>query len=132
MKRVVVDASSILRFFFTRAPDHPLDDMIASENVEMFAPSLIHAEVGNGIWRYVRAGAITSSEAITVFERFRRIRLTLVREDELRDQPLALAIKTGLTVYDGMYLALAIKMKSALVTEDARLRKTAGGLGIEV
>jgi predicted nucleic acid-binding protein len=36
----------------------------------------------------------------------------------------ALAVTTGLTVYDAMYLALAIRLKTDLVTADDRLRRT--------
>ena len=35
----------------------------------------------------------------------------------------ALAITTGLTVYDAMYLALAVRLKTELVTADDKLIK---------
>ncbi len=36
---------------------------------------------------------------------------------------LALAITAGLTVYDAMYLALAVRLKTELITADERLSR---------
>ena len=36
----------------------------------------------------------------------------------------ALAVTTGLTVYDSMYLALAVRLKTEMITADDRLGRT--------
>jgi predicted nucleic acid-binding protein len=50
-----------------------------------------------------------------------RYGLPTVNAHELMDDALAIALATGRTVYDAIYVALAVRKKCQLVTADERL-----------
>lgn len=95
------------------------------------APHLVDAEVGSVLRRRVAAGAI---EAVTA----RSALLTLESLVTWRypHGPLALAaweLRSNLTFYDALYVALAARLGCPLLTADARLARAPGlPCGVEV
>lgn len=107
-----------------------IDDVRAGR-VAALAPGLIHAEVANGLRRYVRAGEIDNEMADERLSLALDLPLELVPTRILARQGLALAATRGVSVYDGLYLALALGYDAPLVTADRRLAAAAelGGQG---
>ena len=88
----------------------------------MLAPDLLTAELGNVMWKKVRRGLMTVYEARTAVADFVTMApVSLHPSTPLLAPALDIAVQYRRTVYDSLYLALAIAAGCRLVTADERL-----------
>jgi predicted nucleic acid-binding protein len=120
MNAVVVDASVVAAAFFQEAHAEPAQKLLAS-NRELHAPDLLYAEVGNIIWKRKTRGEIDDAEAAELLADLLRLPLRITPCSELVEPALQLALRTGRTVYDCLYVAAALRHKTAVVSADKRL-----------
>ncbi len=120
MSRVVVDASVVAAAFFQEEHAEPAGQLLASDR-ELHVPDLLYAEMGNVIWKRCRRGEINADEAAHLAADLLRLSFRVTPSSELLDPALRLAIETGCTVYDCLYLALAITCEATVVSNDLRL-----------
>ncbi len=120
MKPCVVDASLVAAAFFQEPYTAEARALLVSGR-ELRAPDLIHLECANAIWKRWRRGEIDEEEANQLLADARRLPLQLTPSNELIDSALHLAIQTDRSVYDCLYLALALDRAGQLVTADQRL-----------
>ena len=73
----------------------------------IMAPTLIHAEFGNALWRYYAADEYSLEEIQEFWEDFQQTPLYLVDMAPLIPLALEIATGCGCTVYDALYIALA-------------------------
>ena len=86
----------------------------------LLAPDLVWSEVGNIAWKRVRRGEMNAEEAAQLGVDLIKMPLHVVPTQGLLAPALELAVATDRTVYDCMYLALAIDRKCRLTTADER------------
>ncbi len=115
----VVDASVVAAAFFQEAHSEPARELLADKD-PLFAPDLIYPELANVIWKRLGRNEIGADEAALLLKDFMALPLRITPSSELVEIALRLAIETRRTVYDCLYLALAIKNKTAMVTGDHR------------
>ena len=123
MSVFVVDASVVIKWFVPEIHSDAARRLLAATH-QYLAPDLLFPEVGNAIWKKVRRGELTAGEGRRLAVDISSIAVETVPTRGLMIDAHALAITTGLTVYDAMYLALAVRLKTALVTADDRLSRT--------
>jgi predicted nucleic acid-binding protein len=124
--RVVVDASVAVKWFVPEElcaearrflkPDH-----------ELLAPDFLRAELGNVLWKKHRQGEMDQRTAIRLLRDFARVPIEFHASEHWADVALDLAIRYGVTVYDGLYLALAAGNGCRVVTADQRLHRACQG-----
>ena len=133
MTSCVVDASVAAAAFFQETHSDAARSLLAS-NRTMYAPDLIWAELGNVIWKRYRLSEIDEAEANDLLADALALPLRIAPSDELLEAALKLAMRTGRTVYDCLYLALALKINAMMITADRRLVRslTAGPLAPHV
>jgi predicted nucleic acid-binding protein len=120
MSKRVVDASVAVKWLV----EEPLSDQalgVLGGSDELVAPDLFLAEIGNILWKKVRAGLLTPAMATERFTNLKEMGVTLVPGSGLSDRALALALETGRTMYDALYLALAEAEDCQFITADERL-----------
>src|SRR5205814_10325886 len=88
---------------------------------EYVAPDLLFAETANTIWKKVRRKELNSDEGQRLVADIGRIAVETVSCRSLADDAYALANASGRTVYDSMYVALAIRLNTRSLTADDRL-----------
>ena len=93
---------------------------LLKSGVTCVAPDLIRTEVANALWKKVRRWNIPAGEAPAILELFDKVPIDILPSRPLLLSALNLAIRLGRTVYDCLYLALAIERNCALVTADAK------------
>lgn len=123
MKRATVDASLVGAAFF-REPQALDARTILRSGAKLHAPDLIHAELGNVIWKRFARGEIVAGEARELVGDVLRLPLRISAAVGLLPDALELAMLTKCTVYDCLYVALAIRTDSVLLTCDRRLVNT--------
>ena len=90
----------------------------------MFSPDLLFPEIGNAIWKKVRHRELTAEEGQRLAVDISGIGVETISTRGLMIDAHALAVSTGLTVYDAMYLALAVRLETEMITADDRLSRT--------
>jgi predicted nucleic acid-binding protein len=119
MKKVVVDASVALKWFVleihSAAAARLLDPAIV-----LSAPDLIGPEFGNTLWKKVRRAEITRGEADEILRAFGELPLEIHPSTVLLDAAFELALKLERSVYDCLYLALAVAEECVLITADGK------------
>ena len=101
MTNLVVDASVAAKWFLPEV--HSEDALrLLDEPYRLLAPDLLYSEVGNTLWKRVVKKEISQKQSIEIMG------------------ALEVACRTGRTVYDSTYLALAAHHDCRLVTADRR------------
>lgn len=120
---IVIDASVALKWFL---PDETgglqaLDILkkYAEGKVELVAPDLLDYEVFNGLLIAYRRNRLAKKLAEVASKKF--LELQIRHEPVKQDNLIALALETGLSIYDAAYLGLAHQIKTQLVTADRPL-----------
>jgi predicted nucleic acid-binding protein len=116
----VVDASVAVKWFIPEIHSEVAKRLLIEGN-ELVAPELLLPEVGNILWKKYRIGELEAVEAREILADLRRLPLHLVRMAPYIENALALAVQHGRTVYDCIYLALAIHRGGRFVTADRKL-----------
>lgn len=120
MRRLVVDASVVAAAFFPERHSKAARTLLLSGS-DLCAPDLIYAEIANVVWKRQRRGEIAAEEAGGLLTDVLDLPLEITPAEQLVASALALALLSGRTVYDCLYVALAVQEKIVLVSDDQRL-----------
>lgn len=127
MKAYVVDASVAVKWYIPEAKSEEAVKYLVSyerNQATLLAPDLIVSEVGNVLLKKTKTGDLSVEDAAEIATLFaKHCPLKLVPVKELLPAALELAGNLELTVYDSLYLALALLMETNLVTADRQLKK---------
>jgi predicted nucleic acid-binding protein len=118
----VVDASVVVKWFVPEVHGDAAQRWLASPH-EYVAPDLLFPEAGNAIWKKVRRGELTADEGQRLAVDLSNVAVESISMRDLMPDAHALALSSGLTVYDAMYVTLAVRLKTQLVTTDDRLTR---------
>jgi predicted nucleic acid-binding protein len=116
----VVDASVVIKWFVPEVHSDAARRLLQSEN-QYIAPDLLFAETANTIWKKVRRGEVSRRDGEGLVADVGRAAVQTVPCRALAADAYALASASGRTVYDAMYLALALRLDTRLITADERL-----------
>lgn len=121
---IVLDASVVIKWFVSE-DDDALAEKIRQDfmdgHSDIVVPDLLRAEVANGL-RYkpsfTKRGV---HDAITTLE---DLGINIVYPDlPLYEQAISIAFDYDITVYDALYVALALEYEYTLITADDKLVK---------
>ncbi len=99
---------------------------------KILVPAHWRAEVGNGVLMAYRRGRLALGSIAPILAQASTLRLTVDAEGahDAWAEPLRLSLACGLTLYDAIYLELALRHAHALATLDAALREAARERGV--
>jgi predicted nucleic acid-binding protein len=129
MRRAVVDASVVIKLFFEEEHSEAADRCFRQAQ-ELLVPDLIWAEVANVIWKRHRRGHISKENAAEIARLILSLPLRICASSDLLADALELAMQLDRTVYDSLYLALAVKTGSVMVSADRRLVHALAGTAL--
>jgi predicted nucleic acid-binding protein len=116
---VVVDASVVLKWFVPEAGSDAASRLLASED-RLEAPDLLFAEIANAIWKKVVRGQLTRAESQLLVRDIEKIAVDTTPCRALANDAHAIALITSRSVYDSMYVALALRRDTRVITADER------------
>lgn len=120
MSVFVVDSSAAIKWFldeeFTDCARRLLDS-----SHRLHGPELLHLEVDNLACKRMRRGEIDERGARSIREGIRQMPIEIHTNHAIAEPAFELALKTGRSLYDCIFLALAPSVDGTLVTADRRL-----------
>jgi len=116
----VVDASVVVKWFVPEIHSDAARRLLKLPH-EYVAPDLLFAETANTIWKKIRRKELTVEDGRQLVADMGRIAVETVSCRALAEDAHALADATGRTVYDAMYVALAVRLNTRSITADGRL-----------
>lgn len=122
MRVFVVDASLAVKWFVPEVNWVAARKWLDAPH-DYLAPDLIFPEVGNALWKKFRKGELTAEEAQSLVNDVSVVGIEAVSMRALVSDAHAMAVKTGITVYDAAYLTLAVRLETQVVTGDDRFAR---------
>jgi predicted nucleic acid-binding protein len=115
--RFVLDASVAVKWYLFE--DHSEDARaLLNAATEFSVPDFFYAEVANVFWKRLRRNEITRGDAASYYRLLEEVPLAVHDSKALAADALALAADNTATVYDHLYLSLALRDGRPLVTAD--------------
>ena len=78
-------------------------------------------EVASVLWKVARRGSLTAEEAERMISDAAAFPVEIIDSGTLLTEALRIATATDRTVYDSLYVALAVRQDAVMVTADERL-----------
>jgi len=116
----VVDASVVIKWLVPEIHSDAARRLLAYHH-DYIAPDLLFAETAKTIWKKVRRGEVSHPDGERLVADVERVAVETFPSRALAEDAYALAIATGHTAYDAMYLALAVRLDTRMITADERL-----------
>jgi len=123
----VVDASVAAKWFLPAKQEPLVDEALLLLNaysagqIQFVVPDLFWAEFGNILWKAVRQGRCSKRAGETAIASLKQRNLPTVSSSALLDLAFRIATAFDRTVYDCLYIALAVESNSQFITADERL-----------
>ena len=119
MSAFVVDVSVAMKWMLPE-PLATEAARLQSPSHQLHAPSFFEIELANVLWKKVRQTLVTRAQADVFLSQLPSLPLARHADAALVVDAFDIADRTGRTVYDCMYLALAVRLSAKMVTADER------------
>ena len=128
----VIDASVLAAFILKEAGWEKLTKFL----VRSIAPSLAIEEVANAVWKQVtlkNAMSVTEArQALKILKSMLEVNITIYTSHDIIEDAFDIAVRRKITIYDAIYIALARRTGSTLVTLDQKQAEAAAAEGVNV
>lgn len=124
MNTFILDASVAAKWLFEEedsAQAVSLMELFEEKRIKILVPEIFYSELANTCWKKVKQGSSTIERAVEILDRIMELPFERCSGYELSDVGLENALRFNISVYDGLYLALAEIYLAPLVTADQKL-----------
>ena len=119
MNHCVIDASVAVKWYVPEEHSIEAARLLRDDHV-LVAPDLIYAEIANTLWKKVRREEIRARDASEILDAFIASPVEIYPSSTLLPAAFDLAVGLGRSVYDSLYLALAVERFAHVVTADEK------------
>ncbi len=119
MKKIVVDTSIAVKWFVPEIHSDAAARLLDAEFV-LCAPDLIGPELANTLWKKMRRGDISRAQAGEILAAFDAMPIEIVPSKVLLPAAFQVAAALDRSVYDCLYVALAVMQKCPVFTADRK------------
>ncbi len=127
MTAAIIDASVAIKWFVPEVHSAEARRWRNGPD-ELHVPAFFFdVEIANILWKKVRRAEITREDADLIVAQLPLLPMARHLETPLLPVALDLAIRIDRTVYDCLYLALAVQLGGRMVTADERLHNSLAG-----
>ena len=125
----VIDASVAIKLV---VPEERSMQAVAFQSSQrLAAPDILFSECANTLWKKVRRGELSETDAGEALDVLTDMDVQVVPCRELALEALMLSLRLDHPVYDCLYLCLALRLETAVVTADERLLRKLSQSGAE-
>jgi predicted nucleic acid-binding protein len=123
----VVDASVAVKWCLPEAGEsfvfaaRRLLESHSRGELRFLVPDLFWAEFGNVMRKAIRKGKTSPSETAAALGLIRELGIPTFSSADLLPEALNIALPHGCSVYDSLYVALAVRFRTEMITADQRL-----------
>ena len=117
---LVVDASVAVKWLFSEVFSDSAERLLKPGR-KLLAPDLLWAEVASAACKKVRRGEALLDKTAEALKDLRRLPIKTYPSATLVQTALNVALEAGISVYDGLYLALSYSQDCSLITADRKL-----------
>ena len=127
MSLIVLDASIAAKWFLPESDETPttealiLLDRYRKNEIQIIVPDLFWVEFASVLWKAIRRGRFPKTSADAALADLTQYDFPTFPTVNLIGKAFEIATTYGRTVYDSLYVALAVQTNSQLVTADERL-----------
>ena len=127
MTTFVVDASVAAKWMLPakeellRQEAYRLLDAYGAGEINLLVPDIFWAECGNIVWKAVRQKRFSRVEGELAITSMLRRSIPTISSASLLPEALPIAFQYGRSLYDCLYVALAVQSDRELITADERL-----------
>ncbi len=121
---LVVDASALVSYLTTGEHADEVRTHLLAPYEALWAPHLVDAEVGHVLRRGVLCGELGATTALAALGDLADLPLRRASHRGLLAR--AWALRENLSFYDGLYVALAERLRATLLTLDGRIAGAPG------
>jgi predicted nucleic acid-binding protein len=115
----VVDASVAIKWFVPEVHTEAAARLLEGDN-QMLAPDLLFPEFGNILWKKIRRSEIRVSEAREILKALEAVPLQIHATQPLIESAFEIAYGLERSVYDSVYLSLAVMNECRMITADKK------------
>ena len=132
MKALVLDASVAAKWYLPNSTEtfaEQAKEILAGHvdyRVRLEVPDFFWAELGNILWKAQRQGRLDENSVNKAVEDARGLGLATTMTESLLDDAMSIAMAAQRSVYDSLYVALAMHLNTELITADERLVNAVG------
>ncbi|TVQ77500.1 MAG: PIN domain-containing protein [Phycisphaeraceae bacterium] len=121
MTALVVDASVLAKLYFPEQDSEVAEREMRKHAEHLIAPELLWLELASVAWKKVQRSQISGSLAQRVLSEAMQMPIRSMPILDYIDGATKIALETGRTVYDSLYLAVAVAEKGVVLTADERM-----------
>jgi predicted nucleic acid-binding protein len=115
----VIDASVAIKLVVPEL--HSVQAVGLQSSQRLAAPDILFSECANTLWKKVRRGELSEADAAEALEILTDMDLQVLPCRDLAQDALMLSLRLDHPAYDCLYLCLALRLDTAVVTADERL-----------
>ena len=94
---------------------------VADGELVLLAPDLLYPETGNILWKKRRLHELTGAEVDEIVDAISALPIKIEASRPVMPLAVTIAMHSGITVYDAMYVALARIYETRMITADKKL-----------
>lgn len=126
MSLYVVDSSVVIKWF-TQEVNSAEAVRLQPRGFSLHAPDFLDVELAAIVWKKMRRDGLPRADADFIIAQLPTLRITRYPTTPLVGPAFDIADRTNRTVYDCLYLALAVQLGGVMVTGDDKLANALTG-----
>jgi predicted nucleic acid-binding protein len=119
--KLVIDANVAIKWVLPEAFSETALSILDDEQNELLVPDFFFSEITNILWKRIQRKELSLEKAKEGLESIRQVDFKIFSSYDLVTQALELSVQLKQSVYDCIYVALAIAHDCQMITADERL-----------
>jgi len=121
---LVIDASVVIKAYVPEILSDKAEEVmlrVADGELVLLAPDLLYPETGNILWKKRRLHELTLAEVDEIVDAISALPIKIEASRPVMPLAVTIAMQSGITVYDAMYVAVARIYETRMITADKKL-----------